>query len=161
MGLIGAYGVGRALVGATGSDPDEGWMRWAASTDLAALKPGEAVTLSQSGRDWLVSALDDETLAYLATLDPRTLKEGLALHPRLIEVQLGAETGRFAFFEASCSLDGCAVAPDAFRWRCPCCGSLYDPVGRLMEGPAPRALAVPRFRIARGTAFIHPEQADG
>ncbi len=30
-------------------------------------------------------------------------------------------------------------------WTCPCDGSVYDPLGRVRSGPAPRNLAIPRF----------------
>lgn len=30
-------------------------------------------------------------------------------------------------------------------WLCPCDGSVYDPLGRVRGGPAPRNLAIPRF----------------
>ncbi len=36
-------------------------------------------------------------------------------------------------------------------WLCPCDGSVYDPVGRLRGGPAPRNLAIPRFTFLNDT----------
>jgi ubiquinol-cytochrome c reductase iron-sulfur subunit len=30
-------------------------------------------------------------------------------------------------------------------WTCPCDGSVYDPLGRVRSGPAPKNLAIPKF----------------
>jgi ubiquinol-cytochrome c reductase iron-sulfur subunit len=36
-------------------------------------------------------------------------------------------------------------------WLCPCDGSVYDPLGRVRSGPAPKNLAIPRFTFLNDT----------
>jgi ubiquinol-cytochrome c reductase iron-sulfur subunit len=36
-------------------------------------------------------------------------------------------------------------------WTCPCDGSIYDPLGRVRSGPAPKNLAIPRFTFLNAT----------
>jgi ubiquinol-cytochrome c reductase iron-sulfur subunit len=36
-------------------------------------------------------------------------------------------------------------------WLCPCDGSVYDPLGRVRSGPAPRNLAIPPFTFLNDT----------
>jgi ubiquinol-cytochrome c reductase iron-sulfur subunit len=36
-------------------------------------------------------------------------------------------------------------------WSCPCDGSVYDPLGRVRGGPAPKNLAIPRFTFLDDT----------
>jgi ubiquinol-cytochrome c reductase iron-sulfur subunit len=36
-------------------------------------------------------------------------------------------------------------------WECPCDGSVYDPLGRIRSGPAPKNLAIPRFTFLDDT----------
>jgi ubiquinol-cytochrome c reductase iron-sulfur subunit len=36
-------------------------------------------------------------------------------------------------------------------WLCPCDGSIYDPLGRVRSGPAPKNLAIPRFTFLNDT----------
>ncbi len=36
-------------------------------------------------------------------------------------------------------------------WLCPCDGSVYDPLGRVRSGPAPKNLAIPRFTFLNAT----------
>ena len=49
---------------------------------------------------------------------------------------------------ATCTHLGCAVARVEWGYQCPCHGSKYDSQGRVLAGPAPRAL--PWFRIFEG-----------
>ena len=36
-------------------------------------------------------------------------------------------------------------------WLCPCDGSVYDPLGRVRGGPAPKNLSIPRFTFLNDT----------
>ncbi len=36
-------------------------------------------------------------------------------------------------------------------WLCPCDGSVYDPLGRVRSGPAPKNLAIPKFTFLNAT----------
>jgi Rieske Fe-S protein len=50
---------------------------------------------------------------------------------------------------ATCSHLGCQVHWDSKgkRFRCPCHGGVYDPAGKVLEGPPPRPLATLDARV--------------
>lgn len=56
---------------------------------------------------------------------------------------------------AACTKEACIVheteleqrLADGIGWACPCCASRYDLSGRVVSGPAPQNLRVPRFSI--------------
>lgn len=56
---------------------------------------------------------------------------------------------------AMCTKEACIVRElemeerlaDGIGWVCPCCASRYDLSGRVVSGPAPQNLPVPRFSI--------------
>jgi ubiquinol-cytochrome c reductase iron-sulfur subunit len=63
-------------------------------------------------------------------------------------VVVGLNTG------IACELEG--NSPSDTRgpfdgWLCPCDGSVYDPLGRVRSGPAPKNLAIPRFTFLNDT----------
>jgi nitrite reductase/ring-hydroxylating ferredoxin subunit len=56
-----------------------------------------------------------------------------------------------ACFSAICTHMGCTVAPAGKQLHCPCHGSVYDATtGRVIHGPAPRALAEVSVHVAEG-----------
>jgi len=50
-----------------------------------------------------------------------------------------------------CTHQGCAVAPDGERLRCPCHGSTYDLAGKNVGGPAPSPLTPIAVEVVDGT----------
>jgi Rieske Fe-S protein len=62
-----------------------------------------------------------------------------AAEPVLHVLALGG--GRYAAVSSVCTHLGCAVEVEGDRLVCPCHGSTYDREGRVLKGPAERALA--------------------
>jgi Rieske Fe-S protein len=59
--------------------------------------------------------------------------------------------GEAVAFSAICTHQGCTVAPDGDRLRCPCHGSVYEAAtGRNIEGPAPRPLDKVTVQVVDG-----------
>jgi cytochrome b6-f complex iron-sulfur subunit len=48
--------------------------------------------------------------------------------------------GEVVAFSATCTHQGCTVAPDGGQVRCPCHGSTFDLTGKNTGGPAPKPL---------------------
>lgn len=72
-------------------------------------------------------------------------------HPDPIYVLSGA--AGFAALSPICTHRGCTVDVSGARLVCPCHGSTYDREGRVLKGPAERALT--RYPVARdGDALI-------
>ena len=46
-------------------------------------------------------------------------------------------------------------------WKCPCHGSLYDPLGRVRRGPAPANLAIPPYAFLSATRRSASAEAHG
>jgi len=57
------------------------------------------------------------------------------------------EQGLFAV-SAVCTHLGCVVAPSPTGFDCPCHGSRFDALGRVIAGPAPRGLEWFALRLA-------------
>lgn len=89
------------------------------------------------------------------------IRLSLRLHPELREPRgllrllpagwedplylLALDTGGFAALSSICTHRGCTVDPGGPGLACPCHGSQYDREGRVVRGPASRALA--RFPV--------------
>ena len=84
----------------------------------------------------------------------RRYKIGLAADFRVGEVRRPEGRNVFIFhrpegfvaISAVCTHLGCIVNPSARGFVCPCHGSVFDPDGRVLGGPAPRPL--PWFEIS-------------
>lgn len=51
---------------------------------------------------------------------------------------------------AQCTREGCFILASELGpryWQCPCCGSAYDVLGRVLSGPAKINLAVPKYEL--------------
>ena len=66
-------------------------------------------------------------------------------HPEAIYVVTTPEG--FAALSPTCTHRGCTVDVSGARLVCPCHGSTYDREGRVLKGPAERAL--PRYAVTR------------
>lgn len=74
-------------------------------------------------------------------LDPATTQNrSIAGNPKFIVV-IGNCTNE----------EKCTTKPnsgDFNGWLCPCCSTHYDLAGRVIKGPAPRNLVIPRYRVS-------------
>jgi ubiquinol-cytochrome c reductase iron-sulfur subunit len=80
--------------------------------------------------------------------DPASFTDRVKPGYETFVVVVGLNTG------IACELEGNDPADTrgAFDgWLCPCDGSLYDPLGRVRSGPAPKNLAIPRFTFLNDT----------
>lgn len=61
--------------------------------------------------------------------------------------------GRYAALSPICTHRGCTVEPSGDRLECPCHGSTYDREGKVLIGPAERALS--RYpAVVEGDALV-------
>lgn len=60
----------------------------------------------------------------------------------------------FSALSAVCTHLGCRVRPSGRFLRCPCHGSTYDLQGRVIRGPAQRALRIFQTRTSNGVIEI-------
>jgi ubiquinol-cytochrome c reductase iron-sulfur subunit len=92
-----------------------------------------------------------------------------ALQPRTADSRDAHRVGadpRWLVMVGLCSKHDCLVRDmdtpsrlaDGVGWFCPCCASRYDLSGRVVSGPAPANLAVPRHEIRGGSLTIGPPE---
>ena len=67
---------------------------------------------------------------------------------------LRLESGQFAVLSPICTHQGCTVDIQGPRLVCPCHGSTYDRQGRVLRGPAERALSQYVVSLADGILVI-------
>ena len=65
---------------------------------------------------------------------------------------LRLESGQFAVLSPICTHQGCTVDIQGPRLVCPCHGSTYDREGKVLRGPAPRALR--RFGVTDSDGIL-------
>ena len=71
------------------------------------------------------------------------------------------DDGSFIALWQRCTHLGCSVpwAEDEDQFHCPCHGSLYNKVGEVQGGPAPRPLDYFPVTIEGGEVFVNTEEA--
>lgn len=74
-------------------------------------------------------------------------------------VVLAMDDGTFSALSPICTHRGCTVDVQGDRLVCPCHGSTYDRGGRVLRGPAERALA--RFEAVREGDVVDVLLGDG
>lgn len=67
---------------------------------------------------------------------------------------LRLDDGQFAVLSPICTHQGCTVDIQGPRLVCPCHGSTYDREGRVLRGPAPRALTRAGVQLSDGVLII-------
>lgn len=67
---------------------------------------------------------------------------------------LRLEDGQFAVISPICTHQGCTVDIQGPRLVCPCHGSTYDRQGRVLRGPAERALTRAAVQLSDGVLVI-------
>ena len=67
---------------------------------------------------------------------------------------LRLDDGQFAVLSPICTHQGCTVDIQGPRLVCPCHGSTYDREGKVLRGPAPRALSRMSVQASNGVLVI-------
>jgi Rieske Fe-S protein len=67
---------------------------------------------------------------------------------------LRLDDGQYAVVSPICTHQGCTVDIQGPRLVCPCHGSTYDREGRVLRGPAPRALTRANVQLTDGVLVV-------
>ncbi len=134
--------------------------------DVAALAPGTTEISVWRGKPYVVRrrTADEASraLKQIVTIDRFARNEnlepmsGAAVANRVVPGQ-----PHWIVMSAVCTKGDCLLrdhtassVDDGVGWFCPCCASRYDLSGRIMSGPAPHNLPVPRYRQQDGRVII-------
>jgi len=116
--------------------------------DVSGIAANTALRFVWLGTPIYIRKLTDKQIADNQFVVPDTLPEPASYTDRVkpgyetIVVVIGLNTG------TPCELLGNDPADPRGPfdgWSCPCDGSVYDPLGRVRGGPAPKNLAIPKF----------------
>ncbi len=120
--------------------------------DLAAIQPGQAITVVWQGKPVFVRRRTEEEIAMAVKDDSADLRDKAADATRV-------QKPEWLILIGVCTHLGCvplgqkAADPkgDFGGWFCPCHGSHYDTSGRIRKGPAPLNLPVPKYTFTSDT----------
>ncbi|MBI2239176.1 MAG: ubiquinol-cytochrome c reductase iron-sulfur subunit [Magnetospirillum gryphiswaldense] len=120
--------------------------------DLAAIQPGQAITVVWQGKPVFVRRRTEEEIAMAAKDDAADLRDKATDASRV-------QKPEWLILIGVCTHLGCvplgqkAADPkgDFGGWFCPCHGSHYDTSGRIRKGPAPLNLPVPKYTFTSDT----------
>jgi cytochrome b6-f complex iron-sulfur subunit len=68
---------------------------------------------------------------------------------------LRLDDGQYAVISPICTHQGCTVDIQGPRLVCPCHGSTYDREGRVLRGPAERALTRANVELTNGVLVVN------
>lgn len=126
----------RALLG---PGPENGEERWAGVGDIGSFPEGAAVEIRFP------------EITRRAYLKETTLSSVWVIK---------RPSGRFTVFSPVCTHLGCHIQwnPDSSNFGCPCHASVFAADGKVLSGPAPRALDTLDVRIENGTLFVRMQR---
>jgi ubiquinol-cytochrome c reductase iron-sulfur subunit len=104
--------------------------------DLASIPPGKMHTVAWQGKPVFVVHRTPEMISKME--NTATTRDPQADSARVKEPQWLVVVG-------ICTHLGCVPNRTPEGWTCPCHGSKYDNSGRVVRGPAPRNLVVPKY----------------
>lgn len=113
--------------------------------DLSGMGEGEFRTVEWQGKPVFILHRNEEQIRAMSetpdTKDPQNDTDRVKQPDWLIVVGL-------------CTHLGCIPNRKADGWFCPCHGSSYDDSGRILEGPAPKNLEVPRYQFVSSEKIL-------
>ncbi len=122
--------------------------------DIAAIQPGQAITVIWQGKPVFVRHRMPEEVAQAAKDDSADLRDNQKDGDRvkkpewLVLIGVCTHLGCVPLGQKPADPKG-----DFGGWFCPCHGSHYDTSGRIRKGPAPLNLAVPNYAFTGDTAI--------
>lgn len=140
--------------------------------DLSGLAPGQVRPYAYRGRTILVLRRTPEMISTLAETTELLLDESPSSDPSYVATEGRSIQPEYLIVEGVCTHLGCVPrlvsAEDGQRlvgswWPggfvCPCHVSGFDYAGRVVKGPAPSNLPIPRHRYVSPTRVVIGEDA--
>lgn len=143
--------------------------------DLSAIEPGAVKAYEYRGRVMLVLRRTQEMIERASAMADRLGEPDLSADPFYVHGPLRSTRPEFLVVEGVCTHLSCVPqlksATEGRRemgdwWQggfiCPCHRSAYDYAGRVVQGPAPRNLAIPPYHFVSESRIVigeTPEQS--
>ena len=167
VGAIGAYFAALPFVQSLLPSEKARALGGPVDVDLTSLRPGQSRTYIYRGRPMIVLRRTPEMLAAIELTEQRVLDTETADDPDYVSTKTRSIEPEYLVVEGICTHLGCIPRQTAATdgqamigdwWRggfvCPCHVSGYDYAGRVIKGPAPRNLPIPRHRFVGATQLI-------
>ena len=145
--------------------------------DVSAIEEGGQIVVNWRGLPYFIRRLTPDSARGLETVDDATLIDPepagarLAVPPAAGEeaaapaaegeapalADLTGDRPIYTIAAANCTHLGCIptkVEEGAVGWACPCHGSLFDLVGRVVKGPAAENLPLPPYYFASDSVVV-------
>lgn len=113
--------------------------------DLAGIGKGEVRTVEWQGKPVFILHRNEAQIQ--AMEDSQGVKDPQADSDRVKKPEWLVVVGL-------CTHLGCIPNRKSDGWFCPCHGSVYDDSGRILQGPAPRNLEVPRYQFVSSEKIL-------
>lgn len=153
---FGAAGVGAVLLPLVNQMNPSADVLAGSSTDidLSAIEPGQAIKTEFRKQPLFVRNLTPAEIAEADKVDIKTLRD-----PETLEQRTQAGKKNWLITLGVCTHLGCVplgasegeVRGEFGGYFCPCHGSVYDTAARIRKGPAPKNLAVPKYKFNSDT----------
>jgi ubiquinol-cytochrome c reductase iron-sulfur subunit len=139
------------------------------SLELQSVRAGQSRTIGHAGQPVIVRNRTRAEIEHAQARDVAALRDRSARSAIAPERADASDVNRvvrgheaWLVLIAVCTKEACIVheteieqrLSDDIGWFCPCCASRYDLSGRVVSGPAPQNLRVPRFSIQGVTLRI-------
>ena len=110
--------------------------------DISNIEPGGLLKVEWRGRAIYVLRRSETMLERLrsASYDLRDPDSAESAQPSFAENEYRSLRPEILVVEGVCTHLGCTVNHVGSGYKCPCHGSVFDEQGRVLSGPAPRAL---------------------
>ncbi len=120
--------------------------------DVSGIIPGQMITVKWRGKPVFIKHLSDEEFQNTKQTNISSLKDPQTESERVLP---GYE--KWVVMIGVCTHLGCIPIADQSDGKngffCPCHGSHYDELGRIITGPAPKNLEIPQYRFTNSTTI--------
>jgi ubiquinol-cytochrome c reductase iron-sulfur subunit len=160
-GSTGAVAIGDAGFGLSKSctpDATQQVTKWLAKFDLKSLSPGLQVMVPVSNQPVFILKLTDAQTLQAQSVEISALRDPYVQNANLSDAAPATLENRTANFGGPiviqvglCTHLGCVplnVTDQQRTWSCPCHAAHFDNLGRVLAGPAPTNMSIPRYRVS-------------
>ncbi len=155
MGVVGAAAVAWPFIDQMRPDAAVRAAGLPIEVDLSSVQPGGTIVVTWRSQPYFVRQLTDDEIAASDLLGEGDMKEYQPAQERIAGPE--GQPANWVIVSATCTHLGCVPntvdnAPEG--WFCPCHGSVFDNVGRILRGPAATNLPLPPYVFADDTTLI-------
>ena len=155
MGAVGAAAVAWPFIDQMRPDAAVRAAGAPVTIDLSPIEPGGTIVITWRSRPYFIRQLTEDEIVAADDLAPGEMKEYQPAEERIGGPDEAQRN--WVIVSATCTHLGCVpntIQDGAEGWFCPCHGSVFDVVGRILRGPAATNLPLPPYIFTDETTLI-------